>query len=415
MEIKLEEIEEYEGNNLESRYYRFTEENIKYLCNYENQASLYYLQFFATKKAELTGLFYEISNVRGNWRFKDNVLPGLFGEVSNILLDIQNKLKEFFGDDIKTTFREAINYDDFNPSRRRFNSFNYLTEQFDKLLVNFGAKKLSDEYTHRYLEKNVKKIDIRIIKLLREYQDYFLDRCGQYAKKGLKRIVIAKCEYLGLPTIYTVEEMISKFYGHGKITDLLSICFKPDCSNTEHHIGLEPIWSDYPGSGFYAFYFDYYTDWKEKENLVLITENRVSTYTNGNGFPGILSDKPKIIDLFEQCKKKDIFIEWFNSSEVKKRIMRHMAFGIIYRLLEKKEIEEKEFENTTERLKDSLELIENYYGVTYAFDEVKETIIKEELEFLEKVNLIEEEKKRRREAITKLFPVIKKEELTLES
>ncbi len=393
-------------SDLESRFNVFTPEQTRYLCLYgENRGVVHYLEFIVEKKANLTGLFYEISQIHGNWTFKDRVLPGLFQEVYDILLTIQKKIEEIYSEDFEITFLESHSYRDRNINRRRYNLLKYLINQFREQFIDYGRSILSEHYTHLYLNKLIKKIDIRIINVLREYQDAFILECELHAKQGLRRIIIDKLKNLECPYTNNLKGIsyLYRFEEEGLLKIIRSY-FKPSCENTEYHVGLTPIWRDLPGKGTTTYYFDFYNNNNEGKNLVLILDERLSSYEY-KGFPGIMQDRPKIIDIFAQLEQKELFEEWFNSLKVKKEIIRTFSSRIVYETLEKKESDDdKIFEKSTSELKENLSIIEEYYGLTYDFAEVKNIITTKELEWLERSVYIDEENQRRKEIVKNLFP-----------
>lgn len=392
-------------NDLESRWCDFTPEQTRYLCSYsKNRGVVHYLEFIVERKADLTGLFHEISQIYGNWTFKDRVLPGLFQEVYDILLIIQKKIEEIYNEDLEITFLKSIHYRDRNTNRRRYNLLKYLINQFKRQFIDYGRSILSEHYTHIYLNKLIKKIDIRINNVLREYQDEFISECELHAKQGLRRIILNKLEYLECPYVNDLGGISHLFRFEEELLTIIKSYFKPNYGNAEYHLGLTPIWRDMPGKGTTTYYFDFYDNDHEERNLVLILDKPTSSYEY-KGFPGIMSGRPKIIDIFAQLEKKDLFEEWFNSTKVKKEIIRIFSSHIVYETFEKKESDnDKIFEKSTIELKENLSIIEGYYGLTYDFAEVKEIIATKELEWLEKSVYIDEENQRRKLIVKNLFP-----------
>lgn len=405
-------------SDLESRWCDFTPKQTRYLCLYsKNRGVVHYLEFIVGRKADLTGLFYEISQIYGNWTFKDRVLPGLFQEVYDILLTIQRKIEEIYNEDLEITFLKSIHYRDRNTNRRRYNLLKYLINQFREQFIEFGRSILSEHYTHLYLNKLIKKIDIRINNVLREYQDEFISECELHAKQGLRRIILDKLEKIETPYINDLEGISYLYRFEGELLTTIKSYFKPSCGNAEYHLGLTPIWRDIPGKGKTTYYFDFYDNDNKTKNLVLILDNRLFSYEY-KGFPSIMKDRPKIIDIFAQLEKKELFEEWFNSLNVKKEIIREFSYRIVspivYGILEEQKSSDDMFKKSTRELKENLSIIEGYYGLTYDFAEVKEIITKKELNFLEKSVHVDEENLRRIEIVENLFPElieIEKEEV----
>lgn len=389
-------------NSLSDRWFSFSDEEISVLCMYSNKSMWEYYSFIVEHRKYIMGLFYEIKQVAGNWSFKDRVLPGLFQELSELLEKVIKCIEEHDGEEF-----QKLDYFLYSKrhqsSQTRFFLLQYLIKKFKKEFINYGEEELSRKYTHLWLSKLIKKSSIRIQNVLDEYKDYTRELCNAYAKEGIKNLITERLEHKKLPLL-SDPELLASSYRHDDLKKHLKKCFKPNVGNSEYWLGLAPIWED----RIAAYYFSYDHD-SSARALVLIVESAKPPLIASDGIPYYQGDSP-IIEWFEQIDAKEKFLEWFNDDTVKERIIWHLFFRIFYRFLEhKKEITEKEYEGSYEYLKSIVELSTTYYGIFYPIEEVIEYSKKKELECLERYNLIEEEKQRRREIIAKMFPEPKNE------
>lgn len=275
----------------------------------------------------------------------------------------------------------------------------YLVKKFEKEFINYGKDELSETYTHNLLEKRIKKSKIRIQNVLDEYKEYTHELAEIHARDGIRNLIIERLENRKLPLLDEPEQLASSYF-HDDLQEKLKKCFKPNCGNSEYWFGLAPIWED----NFAAYYFAFRRQ-EEAKAMVLIVERAKAPLVASDGIPYYQSDSP-VIEWFEQIDAKEKFLEWFNDEKVKENLIWHLFFRIFYRFLEhKKELTEKDYKQSHEYLKDIIELCTKYYGIFYPIEEVMELSKKKELECVERYNLIEEEKQRRREIIEKMFPL----------
>lgn len=385
---------------------KFSDEELEILCRYSYPSILNYRNKINIKKQNIEGLFYEISQVYGNWNKKDRILPGLFDELFEQLKDTINIIEEYEKDDLldKHSFLLSCYPLYSQDNLRRLSLLKYLTRFFEEEFINHGHKHLSGTYTHRWLNQKLKRMDIRINNLFKQYHEYTLEQCMDFAKEGLNNLIIKRIEGKSLPLVITNEkELINLFYydihEHNELTTRIEKCFKPEIGNSEYHLGLIPIWKDIPGKGISAYYFDY-----NKERLVLIVNHAKPPLIADDGIP-YYQPGPTIKDLFNQAGKEDNFLEWFNSKDVKEKLGRHLLFGIIYRFTNKKEeLSEEDFKLSSEYAKNQLKLLEDYFGVGYAFDDITSLIKEKEIEYIKNYNLKTEIKEHKIEIMNKLFP-----------
>lgn len=393
------------NNTITNRvFYKFSEKELEILCKHSNYSMLRYQKAIALKKQYIDGLFYEISQTTGNWSFKNRVLPGLFDELFNQLTDTIAIINEYEKDDLFDNYLIQSKY--YRNKIRRFNLFRYLTDLFEQKFIKYDEKYLSRAYTHNWLSKEIRKMDIRINNILKEYRKYTIDQCEDYAMEGLKILIIEKLGREKLPLLSTPKDLADMFNyniaNSKKLRKKIKKCFKPDVGNTEYHLGLIPIWEDIPGRGLSAYYFDY-----NKDKMVLIVDRAKAPLLADDRIPYIQTG-PTILEIFEQIGQKEKFVEWFNSEKVKEKLAWHLLFRIVYRYEEnKKELTEEDYERSTELAKDILKLLEEYYGITYPFEEITDLIKQKEIECIKGHNLKDEVKEKQIEIINKLFPVIK--------
>lgn len=379
----------------------FSNEELEILCNYSNSQMFYYSNIIENRKQDIDGLFYEISQVYGNWNAKDRILPGLFTELVDILKNIIKKIQEFEKDSPFDNYSIQSSY--HRDKLRRINLLKYLTRLFKNRFINYGYNNLSETYTHRSLKKEVRKIDIRINNVLEQHSEYTIEQCNDYAKEGLKNLIMRKLKQETLPLVSTPKKLANLFHDEYENRDLLKKikdCFRPSIGNSEYHLGLIPIWEDIPGRGISAYFFDY-----NNEKLVLIVNHAKPPLFANDGNP-YAQTGTTIIDLFREAEAEDNFLEWFKSDEVKEKLARHLLFTIIFKFLKNKEaLTEEILAKSSEYAKERLKLLEQYYGVSYDFEEITSLIKEREIMCIQEYNLIQEEKERQINIINQLFPI----------
>lgn len=383
-------------------FYEFTDEELHCLCRYSNSEMFEYRNIIKLKKQNIDGLFYEISQIHGNWNFKDQVLPGLFDELLEQLTDTINIIGKYEKDDLFDNYLIQAKF--YENKLRRFNLLKYLTNLIEQKFIHHGAEHLSDTYTHNWLSKEIRKMDKRINNnVFKEYCEYTSDQCRDYAIEGMKKLIIEKLERETLPLLSTPKGLANMFhYEIGQSKEFykkIKKCFKPSMGNTEYHLGLIPIWEDIPGRGISAYYFDY-----NEAKWVLIVERAKAPLLADDGIP-YGQTGPTILDLFSQIGKEETFLAWFNSKEVKKKIAGYLLFRIIFRFIKsKKELTKEDFMRSSEYAKEKLKLLEDYYGVTYHLEEVTPLIKEREIKCIHGYNLKDEIKEKQIEIVNQLFP-----------
>lgn len=106
-------------------FHEFTDEELHSLCRYSNSEMFEYRNVIKLKKQNIDGLFYEISQIHGNWNFKDQVLPGLFDELLEQLTDTINIIQKYEKDDLFDNYLIQAKF--YENKLRRFNLLKYLT------------------------------------------------------------------------------------------------------------------------------------------------------------------------------------------------------------------------------------------------------------------------------------------------
>ena len=387
-------------NSMSDRWFDFSDEDISVLCRYSDKSKWDYYNSIVEHRKYIMGLFYEIKQVAGNWTFKDRVLPGLFQELLEQLEKVLKCIEEHDGEEF-----QKLDYYLYSKrhqsSQTRYFLLQYLIQKFKKEFIDYGEKELSRKYTHLWLNKLIKKSSIRIKNVLDEYKDYTHELCKEYAKEGIKRLVMKRLEYKKKPLLGN-PEMLASSYGHEDLQEHLEKCFRPSVGNCEYWLGLAPIWEDQCA----AYYFSYEHD-SSARAIVLIVERAKPPIIASDGIPYYQSGAP-IIEWFEQINAKEKFLDWFNDDRVKERLIWHFFSRIFYRYLKYKEdLTEELYQDSYQQVHDLIELCTTYYGIFYPIEEVIELSKKKELEVLENRNLIEEEKQRQREVIAKMFPAPK--------
>ena len=392
-----------EANTIADRYfYEFSNEELDILCRYSNHEMLSYQNAIKLKSRNVDALFYEISQIHGNWSFKDRVLPGLFVELLEQLTDTIEIIEKNEKDDLFDNYLIQSKY--YREKLRRFNLLKYLTDRFEEKFINHGKEHLSDTYTHNLLSKEIGRMDKRINNVFNQYCEYTSLQCRDYAREGMKNLIIEQLELKSLPLLSTPRELANMFHYNlaaesKELCKKIKKCFKPDAGNTEYHLGLIPIWKDIPGKGITAYYFDY-----NEEKLVLILERAKAPLLADDGIP-YGQTGPTILDFFSQIGKEEMFLTWFNSEEVKKKIAWHMLFGIVFRFIRsEKELTEEDFMESSEYAKQKLKLLEDYYGTILSFEEATTLIKEREIKSIQGYNLKDEIKEKQIGIVNQLFP-----------
>jgi len=425
----LEEAHRYESLHyrmkselLKTYFFEFTPEQLEYLSRFSKDPDITTtLETFVKYKKNVNGLFHEVRNINGSWNFKDTVLPKLFRELHSNLKEIKKLIESIHSKEgylsisLDTTFKQSCHYNEQDNLKRRYDLFTYLIQKFHDSFIYLPHNKeqLSRVYSHATLGTRIRRLDARIMNVLRAYHDDLLYTCKERAAEGLREIIIGTLSLRfeneeGLPVLLREPDIEYMFRYHESLLKLIKKCFRPGYGNSEYQIGLEPIWSDIPGKGYYVYYFDHspYDVIKLKgENFVLITRSRISDYTHGEGLPGA-SENKRLLNQFEKLEQKETFLEWFHSEHVKPTIIRHYASDLMYHYVDDPESpSEAAIQDSTDQLKSTLDLMKDYYGLTYDLREVIEHVKGKKQECIERYNISDEEKERQKEVLSKLFPL----------
>lgn len=386
--------------SLATRYFSFSEYEKQELCKFSNIYSIEYYHTVKKFSEDIEGVFYEVKKIRGNWRFKDQVLPPLFREIYLLLEAAVEKIEGFEVclSDLEVIFYNHRSYIELYREReQRIFLLKYLTKLFREKFL--GREELSENYTHLRLRKEVARMAIRIKNIFTNFIDYTAQLSEIYAQEGIRNLVIERLNRITLPLVCEFDEVFDRiFYPREEaLKEKLLSCFLPPYGNSEYHLAMSPIWRDLPGTGIVAYYFDMYPeDWETKQGIILITKDIDMEFREAVYYPR----SRKMLEIFEELEKEDLFVKWFNNMKVRERIIYHITFDIFYKYY-KNEIDAIK---TTELLQKKLQMLEEYYGATFDFKEASEIAVNYNLKILEKSNYTEEFKTERKKMIEKIFP-----------
>lgn len=399
---------------IKNRFYSFENGQRQLLCKFSKTEPIDFEKFLNTSYKYISGLLYEIQNTGYNWQSKDRMLPELLNEINEIFSKIKTELEKFRQFE-NNSFDYEMKHEYKYSSELKANSLEYLMQLFNKKFLM--DENLSDKFTHRMLEKDLRKMNKRLERIFNDYLQYLDSIISHYAKIGLNNLIINNIKGETLPSLFAVSDTFQKIFrnyngyhvarDYSIIEGLITSSFLPDCANTEYHMAMNPIWEDM-GTSITCYYFNYYprTYKEEKEGLILLTKENKSTFEQINCYPKGKS----FLEIFQEIDKGDLFEDWFNRDEVKDSLIYKLTSNIFWKFLDEDRFSEKEperdFTKSTKILTKLLERTKEYYGLTLELENVIKIAREKKKECIKKQNLKEEYKEKQYEIIDQMFPEI---------
>jgi hypothetical protein len=400
----------YDRNSISNKFFTLNQDLIEYFSRFSDPEYWEFLKNLNNLKDDFTALMYEVKQIQGNWKFKDQVLPPLFGEAKHTLDKIIEEFYKLYGNDLNTITKDTYEFDEFSETRRQFRLLKYLIRKFDELFLD--PRDLSSFFTHRRLESAIMRMDKRITNnLLLSIHDKYLNICKRIGKKGLQNYIEKELEDYSLPYAAYVSEIVAeikpRFWSGEEPEGLeraLKRCFKSQVANDGPNLGFKPIWS---GSRCWCYHFNSFNN--GKGSIILLTKHRISDIIEGeNPFHSSYVNNT-IFELFVKAGKPDLFREWIMSEEVKDRFVWCLEYNTtpnnLYEGFNELDKDEKSIiiNKTHKKLKKRLEQMKKLYGYAYPFEETRERIIQKNVEYLEGSNF--ENKEKAKEIAKRLYSI----------
>lgn len=305
-------------------------------------------------RREIQGLFLEISNAYGNWKFMDRVLPALFREVYQVFEDTLKKIKN----NIEEINHEIWEIDTWNPlskyrelqneESKHYYLLEYIISKFkDDFILN---EKLSEHYSKNSYDKILKKTKIRILNVFYYFHQKSIRKCENKAKYSFKDIIRERLEKFEYPLLVFPDSFLFELnieYCRDKIKEL----FKPEYGNNTYKLGLEPIWED-KNTGISTYYFD-----EVKDPFILLTKKKENSISKN----------------IKESGEEVLFQEWFHTPKVKEEIVSHYFHPIYYRYLRKRDLTDDDITKSKSKIYQAYLELKKYYGVSESLSKLIKT------------------------------------------
>lgn len=331
----------------------FSKEEIEEFHQHDKNAFWEEYEFYKEldkSRREIQGLFLEINNAYGNWRFMDGVLPSLFGELYEVFMNTLKKIKKGIKE-INYELWEDTEWDYLskykelqNEESTHYYLFEYLVSEFKEAFIL--NERLSDHYSKNRYDKVLRKSKIRILNIFYYFHQKSIRECKRKAETSFLENIREKLQGLGLPLLTYSDSLLYELnlnYCTNKVKDL----FQPSYRNITYKLGLEPIWED-EVTGISIYYFD-----EVKDPFFLLTNQKNNLY-----------------ESIKQSGEEVLFHEWFHTPKVKEEIVSHYFHPIYYKYLRKRVLSPEDINKSKKKIHHAYLKLKEYFGISSSLSEL---------------------------------------------
>ncbi len=377
--------------SLSSKISDFSKENVQEVFEYDNNllwSESHFYDEIDESRRKILGLFLEIKQANGSWKFMDNVVPSLFKELHEILEETLAIIKRNIENIHYNIWIDDSLWDypsNYKIQQNEESQYYYLLEYLiSKLKKDFIDKKpLSHHFSHASYSKKLRKIKIRTLNVFYYFHEISIQKCKNKAKQIFINKLLARLGELSLPYLAHKD-----FFLHdldlGFCKDKLKELFKLDIGNEEYKIGLEPLWKEEEETNYFLHVFNHVDN-----DLFLLSNNR------------------SLSQAIRDSGEFELFLEWFNEESIREAIIKFFYNRLYYRYLEKETLTPEDLKSAKNAITAKQNEIYESFGVKYSLAEITKVFRDYQIFLID--NSEEDYKAHSYQILNSIFPQIEEE------